>query len=115
MDAQHKSLLKSDEDRMQDVKDYIDKNYSSGLKVKTLAKLFGYSDSTFERHFLAVFHTLPEDYIRHYRLTQAMNLLTSRSVPVSQVCYEVGYSRGGFVKAFKKKFGRPPIFYNRVK
>ena len=51
----------------------------------------------------------PNDYIRHYKLTKAHEMLTNDNKSVSEVMYATGFSSSSyFAKCFKNKFGYLP-------
>jgi AraC-like DNA-binding protein len=74
-----------------------------------LAQQVGLSHRTLQRGFKAVFDTTIAGYVAQQRLLRAEQLLRSRSITVTEVAHQVGYSHlGHFATAFKRKFGISP-------
>ena len=112
MAALQKTLLADEEQRLQEIKNFIDKNFQEDLNVGSLAKRFSYSKNTLKRHFLANFSKSITYYIHTLRMNAAMQLLLDHKIGISQIGSAVGYKdRTSFTKAFTKFFNHPPIFF----
>nr|WP_255429580.1 AraC family transcriptional regulator [Ramlibacter albus] len=86
----------------------IHTRYPTALDIDALAAEAGMSRSRFVERFRAVVGTSPHDYLTHYRIGVAQQLLRRR-VPVKTVAGRVGYtSVAAFVRRFKGVVGLPP-------
>jgi len=94
------------------VRDYIDRHYGKPLTVEALAQLAGLSTFHFIRAFRASAGSTPHRYLRQRRLEQAKELLTTTSVPITEICDRVGFqSLGSFSALFKSTTGESPSDY----
>jgi AraC-like DNA-binding protein len=79
-----------------------------------LARLVGLNDRALKQGFRACFGTTTFNYLHHYRLDQAQQLLATGNLRVEEVSQQVGFSnRSYFAEAFRKKFGVNPGDYAR--
>ncbi len=95
--------------------EYIHLHYMNpGLSVEELAELCGISDVYFRRLFRQLYQVTPSQYIRHYRLRKAMELLESGMYRVGEVAGMVGYeSEFYFSRTFRQQTGICPSHYGR--
>jgi len=92
-----------------DITRIVEENITNSVSLKQLARLAGRSLSSFRRDFLFIYNMPPSRYIRHKRLDKAKDLLLSTNMPVSTICYTLGFeSIAHFSRLFKKRFGCPP-------
>jgi AraC-like DNA-binding protein len=79
-----------------------------------LARMVGLNDRALKQGFRACFGTTVFNYLHHYRLDQAHQLLATGHLRVEDVSHQVGFSnRSYFAEAFRKKFGVNPGDYAR--
>jgi AraC-like DNA-binding protein len=79
-----------------------------------LARTVGLNDRALKQGFRACFGTTVFNYLHHYRLDQAQQLLATGNLRVEEVSQQVGFSnRSYFAEAFRKKFGVNPGDYAR--
>jgi len=79
------------------------------LNIEQLAKLVGMSRTSFIDYFKKILGQPPKQYIQHWRLSLARELLRHSQRQVIAVALEVGYqSEAAFSRAYKAKFGAPP-------
>ena len=77
------------------------------------------SEACFSRyHFLRLFRQAfdktPHQYLIERRIEKAKELLSSDSLRVTDVCFEVGFqSLGSFSSLFRKCVGHAPVTYRR--
>ncbi len=95
--------------RVHQVKEYLDKNFASDVKVAELADIF-YVNKYYLSH---VFHALtgysPKQYLRLARLTHAKKLLTTTTLPIKQIAIDSGFPDAtSFIRTFKNEFGVTP-------
>ncbi|WP_224994904.1 helix-turn-helix transcriptional regulator [Cesiribacter sp. SM1] len=87
----------------------LEEHYKTAVSLEQLAFLGGYSLSTFKRRVEEIFHTSPRKWIQERRLQEALFLLKSSSLNVSEVSMEVGFDNvSHFVKVFKERWGFTP-------
>lgn len=102
------------EQNIQRVLDFIEKNLKEELNLHLLAQRANLSPY----HFLRVFqqHTgeKPMDYVKRRRLTQASFELVGSQKPIIQIAMDYGYnSQEAFHRIFKKYFNSTPKQYRR--
>ncbi|HEY3587547.1 MAG TPA: helix-turn-helix transcriptional regulator [Myxococcaceae bacterium] len=79
------------------------------LRLEALGGELGLSASRFLRRFRAVFGATPHALQGEARLARACALLRESTLPVTEVCLEVGYrSLGSFSWAFSRRMGCSP-------
>lgn len=107
------SQYKRDLRRLQQVKEYIQNNYSSNLKAAIIAKEIGLSVSTL-LHLFKKYNPLTfQQYTAQIRMKAAFEIL-KRGGSVKEAMYSSGYKyRSTFNKAFKKAFHVPPGYFRK--
>jgi AraC-like DNA-binding protein len=84
------------------------------VSVAEAARAAGMSPFHFIRLFGAVFGDTPAQVRIRARLDHARVLLASTDLPVTDVCFAVGFaSVGSFGEAFRRRVGAPPTAYRR--
>jgi AraC-like DNA-binding protein len=87
----------------------IHADYDKRIDVDSLSNDSGMSVPTFHRHFKAVTHTTPIQYLKSTRLHQARLLMIRTGVTAAAASAAVGYeSPSQFSREFKRLFGRSP-------
>ncbi|MGE3801915.1 MAG: helix-turn-helix domain-containing protein [Candidatus Kapaibacterium sp.] len=98
--------------RLQRAKEYIDAYYSAALTIPEIASAACLSTHHFLRTFKQVFGMTPYRYITHRRMEEARNLLLKTDLPVSAICYDIGFeSPGSFSSLFRQQTGMSPAAY----
>lgn len=91
---------------------YIHGHYMNLLTLDELAELHGMSSKRFSYFFHKYTGFRPIDYVIHYRMERAGELLKSGSYLIRDVAISVGYTNPlYFSRIFKKKFGTAPSEY----
>lgn len=92
------------------IKAYIKENYKdSSLSLKKISDEFNISESYFSYLFKAETKQNFSEYLELIRMTQAMNLLKTTDINVSDLYLETGYNNANsFRRAFKKVHGVAP-------
>lgn len=108
--AQRSPKLKADEvDRIHAARQILLQRLDNPPSLLELAHLVGLNDRALKQGFRACFGTTTFDYLHHYRLEQAQQLLATGDRKVEEVSQQVGFSnRSYFAEAFRKKFGINP-------
>lgn len=90
----------------------IDERFAEPLGVDDAARAAGLSTSHFIRQFQRAFGCTPGRYLRERRLARARQLLASSDLPVTDVCFAVGFeSLGSFCTLFRRLEGETPAAY----
>jgi len=93
---------------------FIDESYDLPLDLAEISKQACLSRYHFLRLFRDTFDTTPHQYLIRRRIDKAKELLRSRRLSVTDVCFEVGFqSLGSFSALFRKCVGDSPINYRR--
>lgn len=92
-----------------DIRRVVEEHYASPVTVSDLAYLSGRSLASFKRDFASIYHASPARWIRERRMRKAHEMLTATTLPVSDICYSLGFENPAhFSRAFKEFYGRPP-------
>jgi AraC family transcriptional regulator len=90
-------------------RDYLHASYADNLNIEDMAKIAGLSPYHFIRKFKGAFHETPHSYLRRLRLQKAAELLRQSNLPITDICYAVGFqSLGSFSSLFQKQNGLSP-------
>jgi AraC-like DNA-binding protein len=93
---------------------YIDECYDLPLNLTEISKQACLSRYHFLRLFRDAFETTPHQYLIQRRIEKAKELLRSRGLSVTDVCFEVGFqSLGSFSSLFRRCVGHAPINYRK--
>ncbi len=93
-------------------RDTMDRAFSQPLDVPALARVAHVSAAHFSRQFRATFGEPPHRYLQRRRVERAMELLRETGDPVTEICFEVGFSSlGTFSRTFSEVVGEPPSSY----
>lgn len=76
---------------MQQVFAYIFANLSEDIRLPDMARMVGMSDSSFSRFFKKNNGNSFIDQVNKLRIWKAEQLLTDTSMPITDICFEVGY------------------------
>lgn len=108
-------MSRSQEDlnrRMLRARDVMDRSYADALDIPALASVAHVSSAHFIRSFRAVFGETPHRYLQRRRVERAMFLLRTGDRPVTEICFEVGFSSlGTFSRTFTAIVGESPSSY----
>jgi len=100
--------------RMLRARDTMDRSFAEPLDVPSLARVAHVSTGHFSRQFRATFGETPHRYLQRRRVERAMELLRETDRPVTEVCFDVGFSSlGTFSRTFRAIVGESPSAYRR--
>lgn len=92
--------------------DYINANFSSDLSLSKIAEIACLSPFHFIRAFKKETGKTPFEYLLEVKLEKAKNLLKIKDKPISEICYDCGFSNPShFADIFTKKIGMSPSRY----
>src|SRR3989442_14553934 len=101
-------------ERLCHARTFIDECYDLPLDLSEISKQACFSRYHFLRLFRDAFETTPHQYLIQRRIEKAKELLRSRQLSVTDVCFEVGFeSLGSFSSLFRKCVGDAPIKYRQ--
>lgn len=93
-------------------RDAMDREYANPLDIPTLARIAIVSEAHFIRTFHATFGETPHRYLQRRRIERAMFKLRETDLPVTEICFEVGFaSLGTFSRTFRAIVGVSPSRY----
>jgi AraC-type DNA-binding domain-containing proteins len=94
--------------------EFIKNNYSSKIGIKQLAEYLGFDRSYFFTIFKEQIHVSPQEFLIHYRLGKACDLMKRPLLSISDISRSVGYNDPLlFSKVFKKYKGQSPKEYRK--
>lgn len=94
--------------------DYIESYYEEPIELETLAQVACMSKFHFLRAFRSLLGVTPQDYWQRKRAFVAQRLLTTTSLPASEIALHVGYaSRTSLTKQVRHWIGAPPAEIRR--
>ena len=99
----------SDSRRVQKIEEYVDRNYSSDIRLQTLSDLVGMTPTAFSRFFKLRTGKTISDYIIDIRLGVASRKLVDSTMSVAEICYDCGFNNvSNFNRIFNRKKGCSP-------
>lgn len=107
-----KPFLK-DKMRMATIYEYVDNNYHQKPDVNHIAEQVYMTTAAFCRYFKKQTRMTFTDFVNHYRISQAKNILL-QDKPVSEACYAAGFEQlSYFNKVFRKLTGENPSDFKK--
>lgn len=89
--------------------EYIEKNYSSHIEIKTLSRLCNCCESLFYRLFRDATGVTPITYKHNIMIQNAIDLLANTQIPIEEISHRVGFSSSNFFrKIFYEMTGKTP-------
>ena len=98
--------------KLRQVKEFINDNYSRDLKLAEMAQVAGMSSFHFAREFKRTTGTTPHQYLIKFRVEQAKALLARNDLPLTEVGLQSGFShQSHFTRLFRRFTGTTPHSY----
>jgi AraC-like DNA-binding protein len=102
------------DERLVRVRQYIEQNYNSPIRIEELAQLAGFSKGYLFRSFRKAFGIAPLEYQQQLRLEAARSLLRATALRCSEIAIRCGYDNIHFFhRLFKNTFGITPQQYRK--
>lgn len=93
---------------------YVLDNIDRDVRMAEAARLAGLSEASFSRTFKRMAGRTFVDFVRKLRVAQACRLLRQTDMPVSSICFGVGFSNlSNFNRQFRAETGVSPSSYRR--
>lgn len=100
---------------LQQVFAYIFANLSEDIRLPDMARMVGMSDSSFSRFFKKNSGNSFTDHVNKLRIWKAGQLLTETSMPITDICFEVGYRNlSNFNRVFLRHHNLTPTRYRKL-
>lgn len=100
------------ENRLKEMLTFIHSNYQRDLSIEEISRSANISKSECFRCFASMIDKKPVTYLNEYRLKQAVNLLITTDMPVTQICFACGFNHiSYFGKLFRRYYGMTPKEY----
>jgi AraC-like DNA-binding protein len=97
-------------------RDFADAMFAERVTLVDLASVAALSPNHLLRTFKHVFHETPHQFLTARRVKEAKRLLAMTDLPVTQICFSVGFdSLGSFSSLFKQHTAFAPSEYRRKK
>jgi ABC-type sugar transport system substrate-binding protein/AraC-like DNA-binding protein len=97
---------------IQEIVDYIDKNYSTPMSLKSLSYDFSISQAYLGQIFRKETGTKFNDYLNDKRIEEAKKLFNGENIVINKVALQLGYTDPAyFYKLFKKRTGMSAMDY----
>ena len=98
--------------RLSRAREFIDTHFDRAIDLDAIAEQACFSRYHFLRSFRRAFDVTPHQYVTQRRIERAKELLTSSALPITEICYEVGFhSLGSFSSLFHRHVGHSPSRY----
>jgi AraC-like DNA-binding protein len=94
---------------------FVVENFRRDIRLTDLADHLGLSESACSRFFKKNSGNSFTDYVAQLRIGHACKLLSETGLPVTDVCFEVGYGNlSNFNRIFRQQRGLTPSAYRRL-
>ncbi|CAH0997095.1 HTH-type transcriptional activator RhaR [Emticicia aquatica] len=104
---------KKDQERIKRLYQFIDENYQRKIELHEVADMSNLSEAAFCRYFKKMTRVTFTEFLNHYRVNQAKNLLLLDK-NVTETCFECGFeSMSYFNRTFKKLTGENPLAFKK--
>lgn len=100
--------------RTQAAREYVATHFASEVRLPVAASLCHLSTSEFSRCFKKENGITFSDYLMHWRIQKACDLLAVPAMPIKTVAFEVGFNDVSyFARAFRRHTGVTPSTYQK--
>lgn len=115
--AEHRdtTVILNNEQRILDVKDFIDAHYSEDISLDMLAKKSYLTKTYFLKQFKLIVGISPMKYLTNVRIAQAKLLLAKSNDSVSEISLAIGFNNPVyFTEVFHKLVGVSPSEFRKL-
>lgn len=96
------------------VLEYVFSNHAGSVKLSEAAAMVGMQEASFSKYFRRATGQNFSDLVRKLRLAHARRLLETSDKPISDICYEVGFTNlSNFNRHFLNDMGETPRSYRQ--
>jgi AraC-like DNA-binding protein len=94
---------------------YIHGHFTEKIQLPDVATIAGMSTNRFSRFFIKNTGRSFTDYVVSLRIGRACRLLSASHEPITEICYEVGYTNlSNFNRSFLRHVGKSPSAYRKA-
>lgn len=94
---------------------YIHGHFTEKIQLPDVAVVANMSTNKFSRFFIKNTGSSFTDYVASLRIGRACRLLSETEKPITEICYEVGYTNlSNFNRSFLRHVGKSPSAYRRA-
>ncbi|WP_282939194.1 AraC family transcriptional regulator [Paenibacillus sp. RC67] len=94
--------------------EFVHNNYSQAITIGEMADWIGLERKYMSKLFKAATGLTPQDYLIHFRISKACELMNNPSLSIGEIAYSVGYKdQLLFSKMFKKLRKQSPSEYRK--
>lgn len=105
----------TDDERMQRIITYLEKNVAESLSLKQVSQQFHMSERSMSRLFQTVLHISFLQYLKTLRMVKAIEIILKTNKSISDVSYSVGYNNiGSFSNAFYEFTNSRPSDFRKI-
>lgn len=103
------------QNRIKSMISYIHRNFGNKLALEEIAAAANISPREANRIFQKAIQQTPFEYLMHYRLNRAKELLSHSELSITEISYQCGFTDSTYMgKQFKKAYGITPRDYRRT-
>jgi AraC-like DNA-binding protein len=107
-------LPTTDDEHMQQIIRYLEKNIAERLTLEGVSRRFSISERSLSRVFQASLHISFLQYLKTLRMVKAIELILKTNKPISDIAYNVGYtSISSFSDAFHEFTNSRPTDFRK--
>ncbi len=105
----------SEKSPINDVINYLHKNYTEEFSLEEIASSVNYSPFHFIRIFKVATGKTPFEYLLDIKIKKAKEMLKNSTKSVTEICFSSGFNnRSHFSVVFKRKTGHSPSQYRKI-
>lgn len=99
---------------IEDIIEFIHEHYAEDLNNEQIAAVFKYHPNYLNKQMVQATGKSLHQYLISYRITRALDLLTTTNIPVGTIAMEVGFNDiPHFTRIFRKRTGQTPNDYRK--
>lgn len=108
-------VSKKDSERMNEVFDYVLKNFKNDINLSEIANKTRFSEAAFCRYFKLRTQKTFVEFVNEIRIEYACKLLSENDLNILEICYESGFKNlSNFNRQFRKYTNNNPKTYRQL-